>query len=238
MGIPQDEECLRPGDATDLTFLERLEEQMGNHPHFVTWVGSYLLTSHHFSVLALHTGHPPATLVKYNTMPLQTLHLPFSTQVQIRKRSVDWQLVSPTESCSVLNASHSSSLSPSFPPTDYRHKLADKMTRKTLDRGDFRLLHYAGEVTYCVVGKRNHSPRPICSESKSLFFLTHGLMCPKPVLYFGHILGFLDKNNDLLYRNIKDVSLDVSMGELFETRNGAWGATLGPLIIKHPVDLL
>ncbi|XP_027890198.1 unconventional myosin-Ih isoform X2 [Xiphophorus couchianus] len=79
-----DEECLRPGDATDLTFLDRLEEKMGNHPHFVT------------------------------------------------------------------------------------HRLADKMTRKTLERGDFRLLHYAGEVTYCVV-------------------------------------GFLDKNNDLLYRNIKNL---------------------------------
>ncbi|XP_047237743.1 unconventional myosin-Ih isoform X2 [Girardinichthys multiradiatus] len=79
-----DEECLRPGDATDLTFLERLEKKMGNHPHFVT------------------------------------------------------------------------------------HRLADNMTRKTLERGDFRLLHYTGEVTYCVV-------------------------------------GFLDKNNDLLYRNIKDL---------------------------------
>ncbi|XP_053181207.1 unconventional myosin-Ih [Scomber japonicus] len=79
-----DEECLRPGETTDLTFLERLEDKMGNHPHFVT------------------------------------------------------------------------------------HKLADKMTRKTLERGDFRLLHYAGEVTYCVV-------------------------------------GFLDKNNDLLYRNLKDL---------------------------------
>ncbi|RVE68208.1 hypothetical protein OJAV_G00089780 [Oryzias javanicus] len=79
-----DEECLRPGDATDLTFLERLEEKMGNHPHFVT------------------------------------------------------------------------------------HRLADINTRRTLERGDFRLLHYAGEVTYCVV-------------------------------------GFLDKNNDLLYRNIKDL---------------------------------
>lgn len=36
---------------------------------------------------------------------------------------------------------------------DFRHKLADKMIRKTMERGDFRLLHYAGEVTYCVVGK-------------------------------------------------------------------------------------
>ncbi|KAM9744048.1 LOW QUALITY PROTEIN: unconventional myosin-Ih [Menidia menidia] len=94
-----DEECLRPGDATDLTFLERLEEKMGNHPHFVT------------------------------------------------------------------------------------HKLADKLTRKTLERGDFRLLHYAGEVTYCVV-------------------------------------GFLDKNNDLLYRNIKDLmcqSKNIIVRECFST---------------------
>ncbi|KAM9306346.1 unconventional myosin-Ih [Pholidichthys leucotaenia] len=79
-----DEECLRPGEATDLTFLEKMEEKIGGHPHFVT------------------------------------------------------------------------------------HKLADQKTRKTLDRGDFRLLHYAGAVTYCVV-------------------------------------GFLDKNNDLLYRNGKEV---------------------------------
>ncbi|KAI4816741.1 hypothetical protein KUCAC02_009054 [Chaenocephalus aceratus] len=79
-----DEECLRPGEATDLTFLEKMEEKIAGHPHFVT------------------------------------------------------------------------------------HKLADQKTRKTLDRGDFRLLHYAGEVTYCVV-------------------------------------GFLDKNNDLLYRNGKEV---------------------------------
>nr|XP_020474253.1 unconventional myosin-Ih-like isoform X2 [Monopterus albus] len=79
-----DEECLRPGEATDLTFLEKMEEKIGRHPHFVT------------------------------------------------------------------------------------HKLTDQKTRKTLERGDFRLLHYAGEVTYCVV-------------------------------------GFLDKNNDLLYRNGKEV---------------------------------
>uniref|UniRef100_A0A8C8ISU8 Myosin motor domain-containing protein n=1 Tax=Oncorhynchus tshawytscha TaxID=74940 RepID=A0A8C8ISU8_ONCTS len=67
-----DEECLRPGEATDFTFLEKLEEKMGSHPHFIT------------------------------------------------------------------------------------HKLSDKKIRKTLDRGDFRLLHYAGEVTYCVVGKVSH----------------------------------------------------------------------------------
>uniref|UniRef100_A0A4W4GT64 Myosin motor domain-containing protein n=1 Tax=Electrophorus electricus TaxID=8005 RepID=A0A4W4GT64_ELEEL len=79
-----DEECLRPGGATDLTFLEKLEEKLPGHPHFIT------------------------------------------------------------------------------------HKLADQKTRKTLGRGDFRLVHYAGEVTYSVT-------------------------------------GFLDKNNDLLYRNIKDV---------------------------------
>uniref|UniRef100_A0A8B9RG90 Myosin IHb n=1 Tax=Astyanax mexicanus TaxID=7994 RepID=A0A8B9RG90_ASTMX len=79
-----DEECLRPGEPTDLTFLEKLEEKLAGHPHFVT------------------------------------------------------------------------------------HMLADQKTRKTLGRGEFRLMHYAGEVTYSVT-------------------------------------GFVDKNNDLLYRNIKDV---------------------------------
>uniref|UniRef100_H3CUJ6 Myosin IHb n=1 Tax=Tetraodon nigroviridis TaxID=99883 RepID=H3CUJ6_TETNG len=79
-----DEECLLPGEASDLTFLVKMEEKMGGHPHFVT------------------------------------------------------------------------------------HKLADQKTRKTLERGEFRLLHYAGEVTYSVV-------------------------------------GFLDKNNDLLYRSGKEV---------------------------------
>ncbi|MGH0182807.1 UNVERIFIED_CONTAM: hypothetical protein FKN15_010487 [Acipenser sinensis] len=31
-----DEECLRPGDASDLTFLEKLEDKLGGHAHFVT----------------------------------------------------------------------------------------------------------------------------------------------------------------------------------------------------------
>lgn len=34
--IPQDEECLRPGEATDLTFLEKLEDTVKHHPHFLT----------------------------------------------------------------------------------------------------------------------------------------------------------------------------------------------------------
>uniref|UniRef100_A0A8D0GKM0 Unconventional myosin-Ic n=2 Tax=Sphenodon punctatus TaxID=8508 RepID=A0A8D0GKM0_SPHPU len=78
-----DEECLRPGDATDMTFLEKLEDTVKNHPHFLT------------------------------------------------------------------------------------HKLADQKTRKSMGREEFRLLHYAGEVTYSVT-------------------------------------GFLDKNNDLLFRNLKE----------------------------------
>uniref|UniRef100_A0A1A8A9T4 Myosin IC n=1 Tax=Nothobranchius furzeri TaxID=105023 RepID=A0A1A8A9T4_NOTFU len=79
-----DEECLRPGDASDLTFLEKLEDTVGGHPHFIT------------------------------------------------------------------------------------HKLADGKTRKVMGREEFRLLHYAGEVNY-------------------------------------NVNGFLDKNNDLLFRNLKEV---------------------------------
>lgn len=40
-----------------------------------------------------------------------------------------------------------------FPPSHPRHKLADQRTRKSLGRGEFRLLHYAGEVTYSVTGE-------------------------------------------------------------------------------------
>ncbi|KAI5099096.1 unconventional myosin-Ic [Silurus meridionalis] len=79
-----DEECLRPGDANDLTFLVKLEDTLGSHAHFLT------------------------------------------------------------------------------------HKLADGKTRKVMGRDEFRLLHYAGEVNY-------------------------------------NVNGFLDKNNDLLFRNLKEV---------------------------------
>ena len=34
--ILQDEECLRPGDVTDQTFLEKLCETIGKHAHFLS----------------------------------------------------------------------------------------------------------------------------------------------------------------------------------------------------------
>uniref|UniRef100_A0A2I3GMN5 Unconventional myosin-Ic n=1 Tax=Nomascus leucogenys TaxID=61853 RepID=A0A2I3GMN5_NOMLE len=76
-----DEECLRPGEATDLTFLEKLEDTVKHHPHFLT------------------------------------------------------------------------------------HKLADQRTRKSLGRGEFRLLHYAGEVTYSVTGE---DPGTMCSSKNPI----------------------------------------------------------------------
>nr|XP_051691830.1 unconventional myosin-Ih isoform X2 [Oryctolagus cuniculus] len=79
-----DEECIRPGHATDLSFLEKLEEKVGKHAHFQT------------------------------------------------------------------------------------RKLAGPKGRKRIGWMEFRLLHYAGEVTYCTK-------------------------------------GFLEKNNDLLYRHLKEV---------------------------------
>lgn len=77
-----DEECLRPGDATDLTFLKKLENVVGKHPHFIS------------------------------------------------------------------------------------HHTATSKLRKTINRNEFRLIHYAGDVTY-------------------------------------NVEGFLDKNNDLLFRDLK-----------------------------------
>ncbi|XP_050411443.1 unconventional myosin-Ic isoform X2 [Patella vulgata] len=78
-----DEECLRPGEPSDETFLEKLSETIGQHPHFVS------------------------------------------------------------------------------------HKIASSSTRKTIQRDEFRLIHYAGDVTY-------------------------------------NVKGFLDKNNDLLFRDLKE----------------------------------
>ncbi len=80
-----DEECVRPGDATDDTFLEKLVTSIGEHKHFIT------------------------------------------------------------------------------------HQMLDYEGRKTIERNQFRLLHYAGEVTYTTV-------------------------------------GFIDKNNDMLYRSLKEAA--------------------------------
>lgn len=79
-----DEECLRPGDRTDLTFLTKLNDRLGEHPHYLC------------------------------------------------------------------------------------HQNASTAVQKTMNREDFRLMHYAGDVTYIVN-------------------------------------GFLDKNNDQLFRDLKEV---------------------------------
>ncbi|XP_039257416.2 unconventional myosin-Ic-like isoform X2 [Styela clava] len=84
-----DEECLRPGDPTDQTFLKKLEETVGEHPHFIT------------------------------------------------------------------------------------HALGDSKLRKTIQYDEFRMIHYAGDVTYGVE-------------------------------------GFLDKNNDLLFRDLKETMSEAS----------------------------
>uniref|UniRef100_A0AAQ5Y0I5 Myosin motor domain-containing protein n=1 Tax=Amphiprion ocellaris TaxID=80972 RepID=A0AAQ5Y0I5_AMPOC len=36
VAVFQDEECLRPGETCDVSFLEKLEDTVGSHPHFIT----------------------------------------------------------------------------------------------------------------------------------------------------------------------------------------------------------
>ncbi|XP_043282313.1 unconventional myosin IC [Venturia canescens] len=79
-----DEECLRPGEPTDLSFLEKLNFNLNSHPHFIS------------------------------------------------------------------------------------HMKADVRTQKIMGRDEFRLVHYAGDVTY-------------------------------------NVRGFLEKNNDLLFRDLREV---------------------------------
>uniref|UniRef100_A0A182NPP3 Myosin motor domain-containing protein n=1 Tax=Anopheles dirus TaxID=7168 RepID=A0A182NPP3_9DIPT len=86
-----DEECLRPGDPTDLSFLTKMNDNLGSHPHYIC------------------------------------------------------------------------------------HSRASTTVQKTMGRDEFRLVHYAGDVTYSV-----------------------------------H--GFLDKNNDLLFRDLKEAMAECSNG--------------------------
>ncbi|XP_066591838.1 unconventional myosin IC isoform X2 [Prorops nasuta] len=79
-----DEECLRPGEPTDLSFLEKLNTNLNCHPHYIS------------------------------------------------------------------------------------HMKSDIQTQKTMGRDEFRLIHYAGDVTY-------------------------------------NVRGFLEKNNDLLFRDLREV---------------------------------
>lgn len=39
-----DEECLRPGDPTDLSFLEKLNVNLNNHPHYISHMKADLQT--------------------------------------------------------------------------------------------------------------------------------------------------------------------------------------------------
>lgn len=86
-----DEECLRPGETSDATFLEKLNDQLATHRHFIS------------------------------------------------------------------------------------HRTASTAVQKTMGREEFRLIHYAGDVTY-------------------------------------NVNGFLDKNNDMLFRDLKETMSKASNG--------------------------
>uniref|UniRef100_A0A3Q2WTD0 Myosin IHa n=1 Tax=Haplochromis burtoni TaxID=8153 RepID=A0A3Q2WTD0_HAPBU len=68
-----DEECLRPGDATDLTFLERLEEKMGNHPHFLMCQSKNDIVKECFSSMDPDSRRRPETVVTQFKSSLQKL---------------------------------------------------------------------------------------------------------------------------------------------------------------------
>jgi myosin-1 len=73
----QDEECLRPGNVDDLTFLKRLDETFAKHAHYSSHslmnfeqrkhISREEFRIHHYAGMAL--AHPHASL----TCPLQAL---------------------------------------------------------------------------------------------------------------------------------------------------------------------
>ncbi|MEQ2274979.1 Unconventional myosin-Ih, partial [Xenotaenia resolanae] len=58
-----DEECLRPGEATDLTFLEKMEEKIGGHPHFVMQHSKNAIIKHCFPSSEPDSKKRPETVV-------------------------------------------------------------------------------------------------------------------------------------------------------------------------------
>ena len=65
--------------------------------------------------------------------------------------------------------------------------MLDYEGRKTIERNQFRLLHYAGEVTYSINGT-------VC--------IPRGYHILQMII----LLGFVDKNNNLLYRSLKEAA--------------------------------
>ena len=58
-----DEECIRPGQATDLTFLGRMDKELANHKHFKSLqVIQSTRTRSRFSALLSHVHFHPAKL--------------------------------------------------------------------------------------------------------------------------------------------------------------------------------
>ena len=141
--LSQDEECLRPGDASDLTFLEKLEDTVGGHAHFVTLVWFLLwwcintvipqTYPEQFSLTEVK-GWPVGCISTYMTCACVSVCLCVCVCVCVCVRVCVCVFV-----CARLCVFCS-------------HKLADAKTRKVMGRDEFRLLHYAGEVNYNVNG--------------------------------------------------------------------------------------
>uniref|UniRef100_A0A8C4NDE4 Myosin Ic, paralog b n=1 Tax=Eptatretus burgeri TaxID=7764 RepID=A0A8C4NDE4_EPTBU len=91
------------------------------------------------------------------------------------------------------------------------HKLGDQKARKTLKREEFRLLHYAGDVNYNVTGEKWSGGKSV--PLRCVLFVFH-VFHVQIIFAFVNasflnsyflVAGFLDKNNDLLFRNLKEV---------------------------------
>lgn len=94
----KDEECLRPGEATDLTLLEKMEEEIGGHPHFVTWVGNFCF--------ALCPSDQTGTSHDHKHIKICTdLSLPADINLQTRRRGKHWK-EETSASCTTLGRLH------------------------------------------------------------------------------------------------------------------------------------